>query len=196
MSGGSMDYISFSLEEQEGCFKGDKYELELEALLKDFAELLHAREWYLSCDTGEGSWNEARDVFLAKHLFIEPVTPYCGDCKHWHPRQDSKYGICECNIQHLYHRCDPVCEQFKGEGKRKNTMQVKRPEYFSKVELIKHIKCIGQTIIERAEDIAFDPIYGRGLEITAKVFPANEVTTVQWSAEVYADPRVKGVRNE
>lgn len=191
-----MDYISYKLEEQEGCFRGDRYEELLENELAAFAELLHAREWYLSCDTGEGSWNEARDEFLAKHLGIEPVSLYCEDCEHWHPRQDSKYGDCECNKRQLYHRCDPVCEQFKGEGKRKNTTEVKRPEYFSQVELIKHIKCIGQTIIERAEDIAIDPIYGRGLEITAKVFPANDVTTVRWSAEVYADPRVKGVCNE
>ena len=191
-----MNYVSFSLEQQEGCFRGDKYEKVLEDALKDFAELLHAREWYLSCDTGEGDWHEARDVFLAKYLNIEPVTPYCEDCEHWHPQQDSEYGSCECNKRHLYHRCDPVCEQFKGVGKQKNQTQVKRPEYFSKVELIKHIKCIGQTIIERAEDMAIDPIYGRGLEITAKVFPATEVTTVKWSVEVFADPRVKGVRND
>lgn len=190
-----MNYISYKLEEQEGCFRGDKYEKELEDALKDFTELLHAREWYLSGDICEGCWNEARDVFLATHLGIEPVTPYCKECEYWHIVGDS-YGKCEFQKGCLIHRCDPVCEQFKGEGKQKNQMQVKRPEYFSKEELIKHIKCIGQTIIERAEDIAIDPIYGRGLEITAKVFPANKVTTVQWSVEVFADPRVKGVRND
>ena len=188
-----MDYISFSLEAQEGCFRGDKYEKVLEDALKDFAELLHAREWYLSCDTGEGDWNEERDRFLANHFGIEPVSLYCEDCEHWHPQQDSKYGDCECNKRHLYHRCDPVCEQFKGEGKQKNTTQVKRPAHLSQEELIKHIRCIGQTIIERAEDIAFDPMYGRELEITARVCPANAATTVKWGVEVYADPRVKGV---
>lgn len=110
-----MDYISYQLEEQEGCFRGDKYENVLEDALKDFAELLHAREWYLSCDTGEDDWREARDVFLAKYLNTEPVTPYCEDCRYWHFVWDD-YGKCELQKGVLTHRCKAVCERFSGKA--------------------------------------------------------------------------------
>lgn len=83
MSGGSMDYISYQLENQEGCFRGDKYEKVLEDALKDFAELLHAREWYLSCDTGEDDWNEARDKFLAKYTMPTGKWKVITDLAEW-----------------------------------------------------------------------------------------------------------------
>ena len=62
MSGGSLNYFYSSLEEHIGDF-GDK---ELDDLIKDLVELFHDREWYLSSDTGEGSWRETRDKFKAK----------------------------------------------------------------------------------------------------------------------------------
>ena len=111
-----MAYISFQLEEQEGCFRGDKYENVLEDALKDFAELLHAREWYLSSDTCEGDWNEARDIFLAKYLDKKPVTPYCEDCRYWHFER-SAYGKCEFEKRCLIHRCQSICERFSRKEK-------------------------------------------------------------------------------
>lgn len=111
-----MDYVSFSLEQQEGCFRGDKYEKVLEGTLMDFAELLHEREWYLSGDICEGTWNEARDIFLAKYLDIEPVTPYCKDCEYWHLAGDS-YGRCEFEKGCLTHRSQSICERFSRKEK-------------------------------------------------------------------------------
>ena len=113
MSGGSMDYVSFKLEEQEGCFVGDRYEDYLESLMEDFADLLHSREWYLSSDIGEGSWNEVRDNFLRKYMPDFKEGKYCKDCAKWHGTEDQSYGSCELESQFLFHRCDPICEYFK-----------------------------------------------------------------------------------
>lgn len=111
-----MDYVSFSLEQQEGCFRGDKYETELETLLEDFAELLHAREWYLSGDICEGCWNEGRDAFVAKYLSLQPQN-YCQDCRYWHSKGRSNYGSCKVVKHYLLHKCEPICEHFSGEEK-------------------------------------------------------------------------------
>ncbi len=62
MSGGSLNYFSYTLEEHVGDF-GDK---ELDELVYDLANLFHDREWYLSCDTGKDDWEKARDTFKAK----------------------------------------------------------------------------------------------------------------------------------
>lgn len=110
-----MDYVSFTLEQQEGCFRGDRYEAELETMLKDFAELLHAREWYLSGDICEGCWNEGRDAFVAKYLSLQPQN-YCQDCRNWHYVGDN-YGRCDFGKGYLIHRCETICERFSGRGK-------------------------------------------------------------------------------
>ena len=83
MSGGSLNYFYCQLQDHVGDF-GDK---ELDELVKDLAELFHDREWYLSADYGEGSWNEARDAFKAKwftdHGRQERIEKYLSDiCKH------------------------------------------------------------------------------------------------------------------
>ena len=62
MSGGSLNYFYCQLQDHVGDF-GDK---ELDELVSDLAELFHDREWYLSADTGRGSWEEARDAFKKK----------------------------------------------------------------------------------------------------------------------------------
>ena len=62
MSGGSLNYFSYTLEEHIGDF-GDK---ELDELVHDLADLFHDRGWYLSCDTGKDDWKNARDTFKAK----------------------------------------------------------------------------------------------------------------------------------
>ena len=62
MSGGSLDYFYNRLEEHVGDFN-DK---ELDELVEDLAKLFHDREWYLSCDYGQGQWNESRDKFKEK----------------------------------------------------------------------------------------------------------------------------------
>lgn len=128
MSGGSLDYFYNRLEEHIGDFN-DK---ELDELVKDLAKLFHDREWYLSCDYGEGNWNEARDNFKQKWFsegaraeriekYLEEVKQellrsfcedkrYCKNCKHWTKESDN-YGKCEFASGYLNHKCD-TCERW------------------------------------------------------------------------------------
>lgn len=129
MSGGSLDYFYSRLEEHIGDF-GDK---ELDNLVKDLAKLFHDREWFLSADTCEGSWNEARDKFKAKWFtehgrqerietylseFADEVrktfgisTRYCKNCKHF-TESDSDYGKCEFEKYCLTHKYES-CEKYE-----------------------------------------------------------------------------------
>ena len=131
MSGGSLDYFYNRLQEHVGDFK-DK---ELDELVEDLAELFHDREWYLSGDYGEGSWNEARDKFKQKWFtdvgrqeritkYLDDIRQevlqsfgiahqYCKDCKHWTAEEKSeKYGRCENCTSCLFHRCE-TCEKWE-----------------------------------------------------------------------------------
>ena len=127
MSGGSLNYFCYQLEEHVGDF-GDK---ELDELVKDLAKLFHDREWYLSADYGEGSWIEARDEFKSKwfteHGRQERIEKYlsdicrevrdafgmsndrCKNCKHW-KLESERYGRCEYISGHLTHRSES-CEK-------------------------------------------------------------------------------------
>ena len=131
MSGGSLDYFYCQLNDHVGDFK-DK---ELDKLVSDLAQLFHDREWYLSGDTCEGSWNEARDNFKKKwfteigrqerlekafeetkmellHSFGLDVK-YCKDCRYWSAEEKSeKYGKCENHTGCLFHRCE-TCEKWE-----------------------------------------------------------------------------------
>lgn len=129
MSGGSLNYFYSELEDHKNDF-GDK---ELNELVKDLAELFHDREWYLSCDIGEGTWNEARDKFkdkwftqhgrqarIEKYLaeFTEEVrrsfgisTCFCRRCAHYTPEYDGEYGRCDHIKGCLMHRSDS-CDKF------------------------------------------------------------------------------------
>ena len=62
MSGGSLDYICFRIEE----IAPKVPDRELRNMTFDFAKLLHDLEWYLSSDTSEEDWKEARDNFKKK----------------------------------------------------------------------------------------------------------------------------------
>ena len=129
MSGGSLDYFYCQLQEHIGDFK-DK---ELDDLVKDLAELFHDREWYLSCDIGEGEWNEARDKFKAKWFtdgsrqerveqYLDEIKQeilqsfgtnhkYCKNCKHWTHESDT-YGKCDFAEGYHNHRCD-TCKKWE-----------------------------------------------------------------------------------
>lgn len=130
MSGGSLDYFYCTLQDHVGDF-GDK---ELDELVKDLAELFHEREWYLSADTGIGSWNEARDRFKEKWFtelgrterierYLEELSDevrksfgiskkYCMNCKHWTWRDDGTYGDCAFHEHCLMHRSES-CHRFE-----------------------------------------------------------------------------------
>lgn len=62
MSGGSLSYFYLHLQEHIGDF----HDKELDDLVKDFADLFYAREWYLSSDTCKDDWIEARNKFKKK----------------------------------------------------------------------------------------------------------------------------------
>lgn len=120
MSGGSLNYFYQELQEHIEDFR----DVELNDLVSDLAELFHDREWFLSGDTGEGEWNEARDKFkekwftevgrnvrLAKYLaeFTEEIRrsfgiseKYCVNCKNWTRCQEKRYGKCAVEKRCLF----------------------------------------------------------------------------------------------
>ena len=131
MSGGSLDYFCYTLEDHANDL-GDK---ELNDLVKDLSKLFHDREWFLSGDTCEGHWNEARDAFKAKWFtahgrqeriekylaeFSEEVRKtfgmserYCKNCEYWtEEKKDSPYGHCEFEKHCLMHRSE-CCERWE-----------------------------------------------------------------------------------
>lgn len=131
MSGGSLDYFYTELRGHSRDL-GDK---ELDELVSDLADLFYEREWYLSGDTGEGNWREARDAFKAKWFsehnrqerierylaeFADEVRDtlgvskaYCRNCKHFtSEKEPSKYGKCDLQKHCLTHRSDK-CERFE-----------------------------------------------------------------------------------
>ena len=134
MSGGSLSYFCYTLEEHVGDF-ADK---ELDGLVKDLAQLFHEREWYLSADTCEGNWKEARDAFKEKwfteHGRQERIEQYlaeiarevrdafgmdthrCQTCRRWHLDQKSDvYGRCDFKKSCRMHRSES-CEKWEDEN--------------------------------------------------------------------------------
>ena len=63
MSGGSYEYISYSLASQ--C-RGRMYDAEMEDLIKDLCDVLHALEWWQSGDCGEERYRERLTKFKTK----------------------------------------------------------------------------------------------------------------------------------
>lgn len=134
MSGGALDYFFGRLQDHVGDFK-DK---ELDDLVKDLSELFYEREWFVSGDTCEGEWREARDKFKKKWLekdsrakriekYLDEIRAdvmdqFCEDdrkcmnCKHWKRRDKSeKYGDCEFNTGVSWHRSE-VCDKWEGDA--------------------------------------------------------------------------------
>ena len=131
MSGGSLDYFYSSLESHDK----DLGDPELNELVRDLAHLFYEREWYLSGDTNEGNWREARDSFKKKWFgkgtrkeLVEKYLAdlreevldglglseqYCRNCQHWTPEKekDSPYGNCDMRKGCLWHRSEK-CEKF------------------------------------------------------------------------------------
>lgn len=132
MSGGSLNYFYSDLESHIGDF-GDR---ELDDLVRDLAELFHDREWCLSGDIGEGSWNKARDDFKAKWFsahgreeriekYLDEINEevrktfgmsvrYCRNCAYWEKEEKDgydDYGKCVFHKSCLMHSHDS-CNQF------------------------------------------------------------------------------------
>lgn len=63
MSGGSYDYICYKLAEE--C-NGRMYDAEMNDMIKDLCSLLHALEWWQSCDLSEESYRKCLSEFKTK----------------------------------------------------------------------------------------------------------------------------------
>ena len=143
MSGGSLNYFYSDLEYHAEDFN-DK---ELNELVKDLAQLFHDREWFLSSDTCEGAWNEARDAFKEKWFgpgsqklrmeridrYLDEIRDdlmkqfgvserYCRNCGRW--TQDERenyeeYGNCELMKSCLMHRSES-CGEWRPKEKTKD----------------------------------------------------------------------------
>ena len=75
MSGGHFNYLDSSLKNEMFGWS-DKFhnvldDRELSELVWDILDLLHDYDWYISGDTGEDSWLEARKEFKDKWLNAE-----------------------------------------------------------------------------------------------------------------------------
>ena len=127
MSGGSLNYFYSNLEDHAGDFD-DK---ELDDLVRDLSELFRAREWFLSSDTNEGTWNEARDKFKQKWFsqsgrderiikYMDTIRDevfksfgisdrYCKNCLNWTAEEKEgyeEYGECTLIKGCLMHRSE------------------------------------------------------------------------------------------
>lgn len=138
MSGGSLNYFYSTLEDHVGDF-GDK---ELDDLVSDLAELFHDREWYLSSDTNEGTWLEARDAFKQKWFtktgrekrirkYLDDVREEvldmfgmsdkrCQNCVHCYDegKEYDEYVSCDITKGCLMHRSER-CDNFARKGGQK-----------------------------------------------------------------------------
>ena len=63
MSGGSYNYICYTLEEE--C-KGAMYDAEMNDLIADLCEVLHDLEWWQSGDTSEKTYRKTLTAFKNK----------------------------------------------------------------------------------------------------------------------------------
>lgn len=62
MSGGSMDYICYRVEDAASMTS----DAEFSDLLRDAAKVLHAEEWWRSCDSSEREYRDELAAFKAK----------------------------------------------------------------------------------------------------------------------------------
>ena len=132
MSGGSLNYFYSEMESHIGDFEDS----ELDDLVMDLAKLFRDREWYLSSDTYEGAWRDARDAFKQKWFkdgarqeriekYLSDIRrevldsfglskEYCRNCSHW-TREDDGFGYGTCDyephcLMHQGERCEHFAE--------------------------------------------------------------------------------------
>ena len=68
--------------------------------------------------------------------------------------------------------------------------KVQRANTLTTQMLVEHVKTVGQAIIDDADKIAFDACDLASIVIRAVIAPGEEVTTVTYRLERYADPRI------
>lgn len=63
MSGGSFNYMCYKVKE---TYSGEMRDPELDEMLKDFCNVLHDLEWWVSCDYGEDTYRKTVKEFKDK----------------------------------------------------------------------------------------------------------------------------------
>lgn len=71
------------------------------------------------------------------------------------------------------------------------TSTVSRPEWLTVETLAEHLKTVGSAIKTDAEAIGHFADGGQNVKIEAEISPGEAITTVKYTVERYADPRVK-----
>lgn len=131
MSGGSMNYICYQVEEASRCFNNPQ----IRELVKDVSKLLHDKEWADSGDYCVGEYNKTEKEFCEKWLCnhnetltaivsneIEGVRntllaciglgKYCKDCVRWKKEKgESDYGRCK-EDKWLTHGYEFACDDW------------------------------------------------------------------------------------
>ncbi|MBR3000384.1 MAG: hypothetical protein IKF39_05230 [Oscillospiraceae bacterium] len=69
--------------------------------------------------------------------------------------------------------------------------EIERKLWLSKEDLVEHLKCIGQTIIDDAEAIGAKPQRTCYIAISAAINPETEMTKIDYRIERLADPRIE-----
>ena len=72
----------------------------------------------------------------------------------------------------------------------KITTNVARPSRLNNGTLADHIKAVGDAISNDAKSILIDVAHLRRVQIEAEIAPMEEVTTVTYTLERLADPRI------
>lgn len=73
---------------------------------------------------------------------------------------------------------------------------IKREPFMDTKELAKHLRTIGQAIIDDAEKVALDARNVRIINIEAEIAPNEQITSIRYEINRYADPRRRVKRDE
>lgn len=69
---------------------------------------------------------------------------------------------------------------------------VERPMNMDMNDLVAHLKAIGSAIIDDADHLAIDTNRLRMVRVEAEIAPCEQITTVTYTLERTADPRIDG----
>jgi hypothetical protein len=83
----------------------------------------------------------------------------------------------------------PLLRSENGRGGRRMSIEIERGSLASKEYLRALIEKIGQTIIDRADDISCNPTYTKSILINANI-STDEPVTISWEVETYTTPPV------
>ena len=73
----------------------------------------------------------------------------------------------------------------------KVSRNVERPVSMDMNDLVAHLKAIGSAIIDDADHLAVDTNSLRMVRVEAEIAPCEEITTVTYTLERAADPRIQ-----